>query len=164
MQNREVDGSNPFAPATCSPCESFNYATSRRTAFWVQWVQPGLPYSGLINFERNGDGNLALAGLRNSEGQGAPRSEELALRRRKMAVDYFLKIDGIQGESTDAKHEGEISTLSWSWGETQATTPGAGGGAAKVSMQDFRFSKAVDKTSPKLMLVVPALRGSRMQF
>lgn len=69
-----------------------------------------------------------------------------------MAVDYFLKIDGIQGESTDAKHKGEISILSWSWGETQATAPGAGGGAGKVSMQDFRFSKAVDKASPKLLL------------
>lgn len=69
-----------------------------------------------------------------------------------MAVDYFLKIDGIQGESTDAKHKGEISILSWSWGETQATAPGAGGGAGKVSIQDFRFSKALDKASPKLFL------------
>lgn len=69
-----------------------------------------------------------------------------------MAVDYFLKIDGIQGESTDAKHKGEISILNWSWGETQATAPGAGGGAGKVSMQDFRFSKAFDKSSPKLFL------------
>lgn len=72
-----------------------------------------------------------------------------------MAVDYFLKIDGIEGESTDAKHKGEISVLSWSWGETQATAssaPSAGEGAGKVSVQDFRFSKPVDKTSPKLML------------
>jgi type VI secretion system secreted protein Hcp len=69
-----------------------------------------------------------------------------------MAVDYFLKIDGIPGESTDSKHNGEINILSWSWGETQATGPGPGGGVGKVSMQDFRISKAVDKTSPKLML------------
>lgn len=69
-----------------------------------------------------------------------------------MGVDYFLKIDGIQGESTDAKHKGEISILSWSWGETQTAAPGAGEGAGKVSMQDFRFSKAVDKASPNLFL------------
>ena len=81
-----------------------------------------------------------------------PRSKKLALRRTKIAVDYFLKIDGIQGESTDAEHKGEISILSWSWGETQATVSGAGGGAGKVSMQDFRLSKAVDKASPKLFL------------
>jgi len=42
-------------------------------------------------------------------------------------VDYFLKIDGVDGESTDDKHKGEINIESWSWGVTQSTT-GAGGG------------------------------------
>jgi type VI secretion system secreted protein Hcp len=69
-----------------------------------------------------------------------------------MAVDYFLQIDGIPGESTDSKHNGEISIASWSWGETQATVPSQGGEVGKVSMQDFHFTKAVDKASPKLML------------
>jgi len=71
-----------------------------------------------------------------------------------MAADYFLKIDGIPEESAaDSKHSGEISILSWSWGETQPVAPGpGGGGGGKVSMQDFRFSKAVDKSTPKLML------------
>ena len=36
-----------------------------------------------------------------------------------MAVDYFLKIDGIDGESNDSKHKGSIDVESWSWGETQ---------------------------------------------
>jgi type VI secretion system secreted protein Hcp len=69
-----------------------------------------------------------------------------------MTVDYFLKIDGIPGESTDSKHHGEINIHSWSWGETQATGPGPGGEAGRVSIQDFRISKTVDKSSPKLML------------
>ena len=69
-----------------------------------------------------------------------------------MAIDCFLKIDGIQGESTDAKHQGEITVLSWSWGETQAMATAASGETGKVSMQDFHFSKAVDAASPKLML------------
>ncbi len=33
-----------------------------------------------------------------------------------MAVDYFLEIDGVEGESTDAGHKGEIDVLSFSWG------------------------------------------------
>ncbi|MGB7991069.1 MAG: type VI secretion system tube protein Hcp, partial [Candidatus Methylophosphatis roskildensis] len=33
-----------------------------------------------------------------------------------MAVDFFLKIDGIEGESADSKHKKEIDVLSWSWG------------------------------------------------
>lgn len=28
------------------------------------------------------------------------------------ASDYFLKLDGIDGESTDAEHKGEIEILS----------------------------------------------------
>jgi type VI secretion system secreted protein Hcp len=69
------------------------------------------------------------------------------------AVDYYLKIDGIDGESTDAKHKGEIDVLSWSWGETNSGSGAGGGhGAGKVQMQDFHFVMKVNKASPKLML------------
>jgi type VI secretion system secreted protein Hcp len=34
-------------------------------------------------------------------------------------VDYFLKIDGIDGESQDPQHDKWIDILSWSWGATQ---------------------------------------------
>jgi type VI secretion system secreted protein Hcp len=69
-------------------------------------------------------------------------------------VDYFLKIDGVDGESEDATHPGEIDVLSWSWGETNSGSHGAGGGggAGKVAMQDFHFVMKVNKASPKLML------------
>lgn len=71
-----------------------------------------------------------------------------------MAVDYFLKIDGIPGESQDSTHKDEIQLESWSWGETQAGTmkAGGGGGAGKVDMQDFHFVMAVNKATPKLIL------------
>jgi type VI secretion system secreted protein Hcp len=71
-----------------------------------------------------------------------------------MAVDYFLKLDGIEGESTDDKHKNEIDVESWSWGESQQGTfgRGGGGGAGKVSMQDFHFVMKLNKASPKLML------------
>jgi type VI secretion system secreted protein Hcp len=70
-----------------------------------------------------------------------------------MAVDYYLKIDGIPGESTDTAHRGEINILNWSWSETLSAGPvTGGGGAGKVSMQDFHASKVVDKASAKLML------------
>ena len=71
-----------------------------------------------------------------------------------MAVDYFLKLDGIPGESTDHKHKDEIDVLSWSWGASQAGTmhTGGGGGAGKVNMQDFHFVMKVNKATPKLIL------------
>jgi type VI secretion system secreted protein Hcp len=70
------------------------------------------------------------------------------------AVDYFLKIDGITGESQDSKHAGEIEILSWSWGENQSGSfaKGGGGGSGKVAMQDFHVTKLTDKASPKLFL------------
>src|SRR5580765_2343602 len=70
------------------------------------------------------------------------------------AVDYFLKIDGIQGESKAGKHKDEIDIESFSWGETQSGTfaIGGGGGSGKVSMQDFHFTMPVNKASPALFL------------
>ena len=70
------------------------------------------------------------------------------------AVDYFLKLDGIDGESADSRHKGEIDVESWSWGESQAAgaAHGGGGGAGKVSMQDLQFVMKVNKASPHLML------------
>src|SRR5271165_6880604 len=69
-------------------------------------------------------------------------------------VDYFLKIDGIEGESMDAKHKNEIQLQSWSFGESQqgAFVQGGGGGAGKVTMQDFHFTMQTNKASPKLFL------------
>lgn len=71
-----------------------------------------------------------------------------------MAVDYFLQIAGVEGESTDAKHKGWIDVESWSWGESNASTGGigSGSGAGKVSMQDFHFTMKLNKATPKLML------------
>ena len=70
------------------------------------------------------------------------------------AVDYFLKIEGIAGESADSKHKGEIDIQSFSWGATQSGSfaMGGGGGAGKVAMQDFHFVMKMNKASPKLML------------
>jgi type VI secretion system secreted protein Hcp len=70
-----------------------------------------------------------------------------------MAVDFFLKLDGVEGESADEKHKGEIDLESWSWGCSQSGTfaVGGGGGAGKVSMQDFSFTTSVSKADPKLV-------------
>lgn len=68
------------------------------------------------------------------------------------AVDYFLKLDGIPGESADSKHKGELDIDSWSFSQSNTGTfaMGGGGGAGKVKMQDFTFTKKVDKAGPKL--------------
>lgn len=75
------------------------------------------------------------------------------------AVDYFLKIDGIPGESTDDAHRNEIEILSWSWGETseaalllpavQSAREAANRSVPEIS--DFMFEANMSKASPKLM-------------
>jgi type VI secretion system secreted protein Hcp len=68
--------------------------------------------------------------------------------------DAFLKLDGIKGESADAKHKGEIDIQSFSWGlsQTGVSATGGGGGAGKVKVHDIEFTKNTDAASPLLML------------
>ena len=69
-----------------------------------------------------------------------------------MAVDYFLKINGINGESLQVNHKQEMEMLSWSFGETMKATPAAGtqGGVEKVKLGEFNFTKRLDISSPQL--------------
>jgi type VI secretion system secreted protein Hcp len=71
-----------------------------------------------------------------------------------MAVDMFIKIGALAGESVDAKQAGDIDVLAWSWGMSNAGSAhvGGGAGAGKVNVQDLSFTKYVDKSSPDLML------------
>jgi type VI secretion system secreted protein Hcp len=68
-----------------------------------------------------------------------------------MAVDYFLKLDGIQGESADDQHKNEIQIMSWSWGASQVSSvAGTGGsGAGKADLSDFSIMTYFDKATPK---------------
>jgi type VI secretion system secreted protein Hcp len=71
-----------------------------------------------------------------------------------MAVDMFLKLDGVTGESKDKVHTKEIDLLAWSWGMSNSGSAhvGGGAGAGKVNVQDLSFTKYTDSSSPKLML------------
>ena len=70
-------------------------------------------------------------------------------------ADYFLKLEGLKGESTDSKHKEELELESISWGVSNATTIGSatgGAGAGKAKAGEFAFTKRIDKTSPMLYL------------
>ncbi len=72
-----------------------------------------------------------------------------------MAVDMFIKIKDIDGESKDDKHKDWIDVLSWSWGMDnpgRAAAGGGRGGGGRVNIQDLSFSHPLDKASPSLML------------
>ena len=72
-----------------------------------------------------------------------------------MAVDMFVVLDGIKGETADKAFgsKGGIDILAWSWGMSQSGTThtGTGGGAGKVNVQDVSFTKYIDNASPSLV-------------
>ncbi len=74
---------------------------------------------------------------------------------RVATADYFLKIDGIPGDSTDARHRDEMEIVSWSVGGEQSssgTSMAGGGGSGKISLRDFQFTAFQGKASPMLFL------------
>lgn len=69
-----------------------------------------------------------------------------------MAVDSFLKLDGIDGEAQDAKHKGDIDVVAFSWGgsNTGSSSLLGGAGSGKASLHDFNFTMPQCSASPKL--------------
>ena len=68
-----------------------------------------------------------------------------------MSIDCHLKLDGVQGESTHAKHKDEIQLYNWSWGASNAANISGGGMAVgKGHAQDLHFTKKYDRASPNI--------------
>ena len=75
----------------------------------------------------------------------------------------FLKLDGIEGESRDARHTKEIDVSAWSLGVTNPGPghAGGGGGSGRATFTDLSVTKAFDKASPALLLAVATGRHIR---
>ena len=71
-----------------------------------------------------------------------------------MAVDMFIQIGDLKGESRDKVHSTKIDVLAWSWGcsNSGSAHQGGGAGAGKANVQDLSFTKYIDKSTPDLML------------
>lgn len=70
-----------------------------------------------------------------------------------MPSDVFLKVDGLEGESGDLKHKGEIEVTSFSWGVTQAITGTVSSSGTftgqRADLSPLVIQKYFDKASPK---------------
>ena len=68
-----------------------------------------------------------------------------------MAIDCFIKFDGVEGESSNKDHKGEVEVLSWRW--DAASTGQVGGtstGKGKTVAGPLSFVHLYDKASPLL--------------
>lgn len=70
-----------------------------------------------------------------------------------MAIDAFMKLGSIKGESVVKGFEKQIDVLAWSWGVSNSGTMhlAKGGGAGKANVQDLSFTHYVDAATPNLM-------------
>ena len=68
------------------------------------------------------------------------------------ASDIHIRIDGIRGESTDARHKDEIPVESWTWGVAagQPAGPAGGGAVGRPTFSDLSFTHRADRASPLL--------------
>lgn len=71
-----------------------------------------------------------------------------------MAVDIFLKLGDIKGESRDLAHRDEIDVTHWMWGlsQTGSMHSGTGGGVGKADIGNLNLKKPLDRSSPNLMM------------
>ena len=70
-----------------------------------------------------------------------------------MAIDHFIKFDGIDGEATEEKHVKWIDVESFHWGVSHhVDMVGSAHSSGKASIEAFSFTKQVDSSSPKLLL------------
>lgn len=76
-----------------------------------------------------------------------------------MAYEYFLKLDGVMGDSNDPRHFGEIEIESVTWGfDRQGThNGGGGGGSGSPTVTDLVMFKRRDRTTP--ILIVASSQG-----
>ena len=70
-----------------------------------------------------------------------------------MATDYYLKLDGVEGESQKEGHTKEIEVASWSWGGSNSGSfaQGSGGGTGKFTASDININVPLSKASAKLL-------------
>ena len=72
-----------------------------------------------------------------------------------MAIDVYLQIDGIKGESADDKHKDwiECQAVSWAVSQPKSATASTGGGhtAERCEHSDIVILKLADLASPVLL-------------
>ena len=139
-------------------------ADCRRNETFVSWNQKGLKGDTGAQGDagpkgEKGDtgaqGQPGTAGALGAKGDTGPAGPAGATSSDLVAgpeSEIFLKLDGFAGESTVPGHEGESPAYRFSEAELGATATSSSGPSDVPRFEDIRLSKAVDKSTPRLML------------
>jgi type VI secretion system Hcp family effector len=135
---------------------------------WVEAVESRVMLSATVTYRPTGaDGKLGTPVVFETGGSVRDFSpQQVSLLQKGFAApqfDMFLAIDGIPGQSQDAKHKDQIDVLAFNWGAdaTHSTTTGGGGGAGKSVLHELHFTAAVSKASPKIIEALTTGRHER---
>ena len=90
---------------------------------------------------------MASMNLKSVTAAAALAAGVLSAPSASAAVDMFLKVPNIPGESQDVRHENEIDVLSWSWGLSGGKTSGA-------CVGDLNLVKFIDSASSGFMIAL----------
>ena len=90
---------------------------------------------------------MASMNLKSVTAAAALAAGVLSAPSASAAVDMFLKVPNIAGESLDDRHANEIDVLSWSWGLTGQKPAGA-------CVGDLKVVKFIDAASSGLMIAL----------
>ncbi len=76
-----------------------------------------------------------------------------ATRATAAAPECFLKVDGVAGESADARHRSESELTGWTLGvaSTGSMATGAGGSAGRAEFHPLKVSQRIDRAIPPLV-------------
>jgi|SRR5690554_685101 len=91
--------------------------------------------------------------IANSSNVMAPPQVSVNTAANESLQDFYIKIDGIPGESKDSNHEGQIDVLSWGYAVSQSSSAnvGGGGGVGKAHFSELVFTHYVDKSTANLI-------------
>jgi type VI secretion system secreted protein Hcp len=94
----------------------------------------------------SGIGAAGLFGLAGPESAAASPLAFVSPGHDQGGVDWWLRLDGIDGESTDRDHPRQIEVLALDWQATQKSTSAAGAGSKDISL-----ALATSSASPAIL-------------
>lgn len=98
-------------------------------------------------------GAIALGSSEAASAATLPSMDTVAALAGVSGADYFLRLDGITGDSVDAQHQGWVDVQDYSWKATNGTTvTGSGWSASKASLSAMTLSTQLGQHSPPLFL------------
>jgi type VI secretion system secreted protein Hcp len=123
-----------------------------KSSSWHRWAAllAAAATAALVSTLSAGGGPAAAETTKTSDTPVTACPQPPAVPPASASSDYFLKIDGIRGESTDATHLNEIEIASYAWAINATSLKDCVKPAQVPVFGGVSFVKSLDLASPRL--------------